>query len=157
MQKIILALCVIVFGLPAMAAPVEFKTASLTISDPFSRATNGENGAVFLKMENSTDTPIKLVKATGDVAKVIELHTHIQEGDVFRMREVDSMEIPAEGAIKLKPGGLHIMLLGLEKSLRQGGKFPLTLTFDNGETLDITVPIRSPGHTGCTCQHKKKS
>ena len=128
-------------------------TKLLQAEKPFSRATNGKNGAAFMTLHNHSQTPIKLIKATTSIAKTTELHTHIKEGDVFRMRPVPAIEIPANGSAILKPGGLHIMFLGLHHPLKEKDSFDLTLEFDNGTLLTLPVPIKKAGHMGCGCKH----
>ncbi len=133
---------------------------TIRIDAPFSRATTGKNGAIFLTLKNETTHPRSLLKATVSekIADHCELHTHIKEGSIFRMREVDALTIPEKGALVLKPGGLHIMLMGLKKPLSEDFFFELTLHFDKGETQTLMVPIKAAGaqNTSCSCgKHKK--
>lgn len=126
------------------------------VSKIFSRATNGQNGAVFLRLENTSSNDVKLIKAESDASNTVELHNHIKEGDVFRMRQVDTIDIPANAVAELKPGGLHVMLMGLKNPLIEGEAFNVTLLFDTGETQEIRVPIGKPGQmSGCCCHCKK--
>jgi copper(I)-binding protein len=62
------------------------------------------------------------------------------------MRPVEGgLEIPAGGAVELKPGGLHLMLIGLKAPLSEGGNVPLTLVFDNGMRVDAALSVRAMG------------
>ena len=96
-------------------------------------------------MKNSGAAADALVAAELPVAARAELHTHIKDGDVMRMRQVSSIDVPAGGTVNLQPGGLHIMLIDLKEPLRQGETFPLTLTFAKAGKVTVYVPVKSPG------------
>jgi copper(I)-binding protein len=73
------------------------------------------------------------------------LHTTIKEGDVMRMRQVQSIDVPAGGSTELRPGGLHVMLIGLAQPLVQGTKIPLTLSFERAGTVTVEVMVEAAG------------
>lgn len=113
----------------------------ITVSDVYARSANPRSGAAFMQIENVGPAD-RLVAAKGDVARRIELHTHVMEDGVAKMREVEGgIEIPADGMVVLKRGGLHVMMMGVETPLKDGESFPLTLVFeDAGEiAIDVTV------------------
>jgi copper(I)-binding protein len=125
-----------------MAAPLF--AGDITISDPYARSAgpNAPTGAAFMVIENAAPTPDRLLSATSDVAKRVELHTHIMEQGIARMRPVENgIEIPASGAHALKRGGDHVMLMGLTTSLDQGATFTLALTFEHAGEISIEVPV----------------
>ncbi|TMS57017.1 copper chaperone PCu(A)C [Imbroritus primus] len=74
-----------------------------------------------------------LVNATSPVARKVEVHEMKMDGNVMRMRAVQTLDLPAMQAVELKPGGYHIMLMGLAQPLKAGDKVPLTLTFRIGQ------------------------
>jgi periplasmic copper chaperone A len=79
----------------------------------------------------------------------IELHTHIMDGDVMRMREMEGgIPLPPGETVKLQPGGFHIMLLGLKQGLAAGSRFPLTLTFEKAGSVQVDVPVEAMGSMG---------
>lgn len=83
-----------------------------------------------------------LVAASTPVAETVELHEHIHDNGVMRMREVaDGLPIEAGKPLEMKPGGLHIMLLGLKGPLDAGTEIDLRLQFASGKTIDLTVPV----------------
>lgn len=106
------------------------QTAQLEIQAPWARATPGQaqNGVVYLAIVSPTTD--RLTAASSPVAKKAELHTMSMEGGVMRMRPLAAMDIPAGQTVALSPGGVHIMLLGLTRPLREGESFPLTLSFE---------------------------
>lgn len=124
-----------------------FKLGELTIGHPYARATapGQPAGGAYLSVSNAGTTGDKLVSASADVAKSVELHEMKMEGDVMRMREVSAVEVPAGKAVELKPGGLHIMLMGLKAPLKQGDKFPLKLKFEKAGEVTVTVNVEGPG------------
>lgn len=116
------------------------------VSDAYARSSTmmSSSGAAFMVLHNHADHDVTLIAAEADgLAERIELHTHIEdENGVMRMREVEGgMVIPAHGELHLKRGGLHIMFLGLQRSLSHGDSVDLTLVFDHGDPMDITVPV----------------
>lgn len=119
---------------------------SVTIHHPWARASatsQAKSGAIYLKLENNGDSDITLTGVDSDAAKRVELHTHIMsDSGVMQMREVEGgISIPAEGTEELKPGGLHIMLMGLTSPLSEGEVFDVTLTFSDGNTGTVAVEV----------------
>ncbi|MFM1694103.1 copper chaperone PCu(A)C [Aeromonas salmonicida] len=99
------------------------------------------NTAAFLVLKNDADKPVKLVAAASPEVGRAELHTHLHENGVMRMRQVESIAIPAKGEVALKPGSFHVMLFEV-RELSQGTSFPLTLTMDDGQTLELSLPVK---------------
>lgn len=97
---------------------------------------------VFMTLTNASKQDRFLIKALSDRAKKVELHNHIMEGGMMKMREVEKIKIPAKGKVTLKPGGLHIMLIGLSKPLQEGEKIPLTLVFKDGLKKAIEPEVK---------------
>ena len=99
------------------------------------------NTAAFMVLKNDADQPVKLVAAASAAAGRAELHTHLHENGVMKMRQVESIEIPAKGEAVLKPGSLHIMLFEVG-TLSEQTPVPLTLTMDDGQKLDLSLPVK---------------
>lgn len=105
----------------------------------------GANSAVYMGLINSADAADRLVAAQTDVANAVEIHETKMEGDVMRMQQVEGgIEIPAKTQVELKPGGLHVMLIGLTRDLNVGDKFPVTLQFASGKSLTVETEVRQP-------------
>ena len=100
------------------------------------------NSAAFMVLKNDTDQNRALVNARSNISKAVELHTHKKEGGMMRMRRVDKIDIDANSKTVLKPGGLHIMFIGLKHQLNKGDKVNLELIFDNGETVKLSIPVK---------------
>ena len=131
----------------AVAGAAVAQTGQLEISGAWARATPGkaENGAAYLTIQSPTAD--RLVSASSPVAKKAELHTMSMQGMVMKMRPLAGLDIPAGEPVTLKPGGDHIMLLGLNQPLREGQTFPLTLTFEKAGARPVTVTVEKPGAT----------
>lgn len=121
--------------------------AEITVTTPFSRASapTAKAGAAFLTMTIDAGSD-KLIAASSPVAEKVELHTHLMENGIAKMRPVEGgIPVTAGTPTELKPGGLHIMLIGLKSPLKQGESFPLSLTFEKAGTVAVTVPVQGPG------------
>lgn len=100
-------------------------------------------GAAFFTLKNAGKTEVRLVAAENPASNLTELHNHINEGGVMKMRQVKDIPVPAGGQAKLEPGGLHVMLIDLKQPLKAGDSVALTLRFDDGGKQLINVPVRA--------------
>lgn len=141
----------------APAAADDGKVGDLMLETPWARATPGaaKNGAAFMMIHNHGSATDRLVAAASDVAARVELHTHINKDGVMQMREVAGIEVPAGGMAELKPGGFHVMMMGLKAPLKEGESFPLTLTFENAGSATVDVKIESVGAMSGGMDHGK--
>ena len=139
------------------AAAHEFKLGPINIGHPYARATvSGQTtGGGFLKLENG-GADDKLLSASADVAKSVELHSMAMEGDVMRMRQLDGIALPAGKTVELKPGGLHIMFVGLKAPLKVGDTFPLKLKFEQAGEVEVMVNVEAPGAGAAAPAHQHK-
>lgn len=103
------------------------------------------NGAAYMTLFNSGNEIDRLIAASGNVAETIELHTHLMEDGVMKMRQIDAIEVSPEEHTVLEQGGLHIMLMGLQAPLQAGQRFPLTLEFEKAGTINIAVKVVKMG------------
>lgn len=128
---------------PAMAQDGPSSVGELQIEGVWARATPpaARQGAVYLAIRNGGKVPDRLVAVSAPVAAKAELHTHLDEGGVMRMRPVKAIEIAPGQSAALRPGGDHIMLVDLKAPLKEGERFPLTLRFEHSGTAVIDVPI----------------
>jgi hypothetical protein len=138
----------------AVADTQGIKAGDLTLSDMYARASvpGQSNGAAFLTIRNAGGTD-RLLSATAGVSNVIELHTTVREGDTMRMRKVEQIDVTGGATTELKPGGLHIMLIGLTAPLVQGGRVPLTLRFERAGEVRVELDVQAAGARGAAHQH----
>lgn len=101
------------------------------------------NSAAYMRVMNHGDTAQRIVSIKTGAARRAEIHTHIMDGDIMRMRRVEGgVEIPAHGEVVFKPGGHHVMLFGFSGKLAEGDQFPLTLVLERGGELEVMVKVR---------------
>jgi hypothetical protein len=100
------------------------------------------NGAIYVTLSNSGSQPDALVSASTDVAQKTELHETTRDGGVMKMRPVKEIPVPAGGKTELKPGGYHIMLMGLKHDLKPGEKVAVTLKFEHGGEAQVEAPVK---------------
>ena len=137
-------------ALGAVTAAPMGTVGEVAIHDAWARASLGQmrSGAAYLTLEVTGDRVERLIAVASPIAEKAALHTHVMDGDVARMRPVAAIEIAPGAPTVLEPGGLHIMLSGLERRLVEGETFPLSLTFESAGTVAIEVPIISMAHQG---------
>lgn len=135
----------------ALAAPVaaqDVRKGTLRVTAPWSRATapRAEVGAGYLTISNAGRTADRLLSATSPRAARVEIHTMSLDGSVMRMRPLpDGLEIPADGGVRLAPGGHHLMLLGLKAPLKAGERVPATLHFARAGAVQVSFLIGAAG------------
>jgi copper(I)-binding protein len=118
------------------------------VRDAWARATpaKAENGAAYLTIVSPTSD--RLTGVSTPVAKNAGLHNMVMEDGVMKMRPLVDIELPANVPVTLKPGGFHIMLMGLDHPLKPGESFPLTLSFEKAGTREVAVAVEKPGAMG---------
>lgn len=137
----------------ASASAQEYRLGGLRIVEPWTRVSPGKTGSAYLSVTNTGGEADRLIGASSPMAEKAELHTHQRDGDVMRMRPVQAIEVPPDESAVLKPGGLHIMLLGLKEPIRTGKSVPLTLRFEKAGAVEVELVVEAagaagPGHAG---------
>ena len=117
---------------------------TITADDPYVREVppGSPATAAFMTLHNSSDSTVRLISADNSIAEHTELHNHVELDGVMQMRQIEAIEVPAGGSTTLAPGGLHLMLIGLPSPVSEGDQVGLSLTFDNGDTLELDAPVR---------------
>ncbi len=116
----------------------------IMVDDPYVRAVppGQPNSASFMVLHNMGEKAGALTGASSPAAEVVELHTHTMEDGMMRMRKVEKIDLPAGEVVKLQPGGLHVMLIGLTQKLIPDEKISLTLVFEDGSSKQVEAPVR---------------
>lgn len=132
-----------------------YRFGPLTIEAPWARASAGaaRAGAAYLRIVNAGAEADRLVGVSSPAAESVELHTHMTTGGVMRMRRIEAVSVPGNTAAELKPGGDHVMLMGLTGPLKQGGTFPLTLSFEKAGKITVPVAVRPVTARGPGMKH----
>jgi copper(I)-binding protein len=127
----------------------ETRAGAILVTQPWSRAAmRGGSGAAFLTLRNTGTAPDRLLGASTPAAGKVELHSMVRDGDVMRMREQPAIDLPPGQEVVLRPGGLHIMMLGLAQPLDRGATLPLTLRFEQAGEVTIQVAVQAAGAAG---------
>ena len=117
------------------------------VVEAWARATPGgvTVGAAYAEIHAPATKGDKLVRVTTPAAERAEIHTHVNDGGVMKMRRLEALELAPGSVVKLKPGGKHLMLFGLKAPLAVGGSLPLTLTFEKAGDIEISATIAPIG------------
>ncbi len=141
MKKISLVFLTII--MLAACAPVAGSD-GISVSDVWVRAP-GATGGAFMLIRNGGAEPDRLLSASSNVAEAVEVHEMKMENDVMMMREMENgLAIPAGEAVKLAPGGYHIMLINLKQALAPGDKVTITLNFEKAGAVEILAEVKAP-------------
>ena len=122
-------------------------SASIRVENAWARATPGlaKNGGAYFTAVNTGREADRIVGVASEMSARTELHTHLHDNGIMRMRQVDGVDVPAGGRVTFKPGGHHIMFIGLRKPFRKGESFPVTLTFAKAGKLSVNVTVMGVG------------
>ncbi len=140
----------------AMADDGIYSVGDLVVQFPWSRASAGGAGAggAFMMIRNDGHHGDRLIGADSDIAARVQVHMTVMQDGVMRMRHAeDGVEVPAGGVAELKPGGFHVMLMGLKQPLEEGGTFPVTLVFERAGEITVDVQIREAGAMNAGMHH----
>lgn len=108
------------------------------------RPATGENTAAYMTINNPNTTADKLMKAECAFAEAVELHNHINDNGVMRMRPVNDVAVPAKMETTMKPGGLHVMLMRLKPAFKNQKTVPITLHFEKSGVITLDFPVQVP-------------
>lgn len=150
MKKLALATALIMgLSTPSFAGDI-------TVDAVWARASAGmaRAGAAFMTIKNSGDAD-KLIAAKAKVSSRAELHTHIHDNGMMKMRHIKNVVVPANGMAMLKPGGHHVMFMGLNAPFKEGSSFPLTLVFEKAGEINVKVSVQGVGAMKKAMDHSK--
>lgn len=148
MKKLLATLVLAGFCTTASAAGIHIK-------DQWARATveGMKMGGAFMTIHNDDKQQDFLLGGSTSVAERVEVHTHVNDNGVMRMREVEGgVPLAAGATTELKPGSYHIMFMGLKQPLKEGETVAVTLKFKNAKAQTVHIPVKtapkptSPAH-----------
>jgi copper(I)-binding protein len=126
----------------ALGAPAQAAGPTLAVSGAWSRpAVAGTNGVGYLVLTNTGKTADALVRVESALAARVEMHSSSMAGGVMSMKKLDRLAVPAGGAAAFAPGGNHLMLIGLTRTVKAGDTIPATLTFASGSKLQTALAV----------------
>ncbi len=153
MKKIALFTASLMFSAGVLAGAAD----AVSVHEPYVRLAppNAPATGAFMVIRNGGAKDVKVVKADNPVSKVTELHTHLNEGGVMKMRPVAGIDVKAGGEAVLKPGSLHIMMIDLKAPMKEGDVVPITLTFDDGSAKQVEAKVVRPMAAGMPMKEHK--
>ena len=128
----------------------------IQVEQPWARATapGAKVAGGYMLIRNSGAAADRLLSASSPVAARVELHVHINDNGVMRMREVRGYDVPAGGAFELKPGGAHLMFMEIKRPFKEGEKLPVKLKFEKAGEVNAEFVVGGMGATTTPMQHK---
>ena len=145
MTSIALLLSAAVIGLTSAAASAhDFKLGSLEIEHPYARATppNAPVSGGYMTIRNTGTEADRLLTGEAAFAERVEVHEMAMEGDVMKMRQLaDGLEIPAGGEVVLKPGGFHVMFIGIDSQFKPGETRKATVVFEKAGAIELEFQV----------------
>lgn len=132
-------------SLTSTAIGHQVTTDTLRAAHPFALPTppGAVNGAAYVDITALSGT-VTLIGASSAASSSVELHNMQMDGDMMQMRHVEEVRVEAGETITMRPGGgFHLMLIGLTEPLKEGGRFPLTLFFADGEEINLNVWVQN--------------
>jgi len=121
--------------------------AQTTVKEAWIRGTVAQQRATGMFAQITSAQGGRLVAVSSPAAGVAEVHEMAMDGSVMKMRAVPGLDLPAGKAVDLKPGGYHVMLMGLKQQLKDGETVPLTLVIEakdgKRETLEVKAPVKA--------------
>jgi hypothetical protein len=146
--QVFIAACVaiIAFASPLAAAHGYIK-GNIEVRHPWTRATppGAEVAAGYLEIRNTGRELDRVIGASTPAAERVEMHVTASEKGVMKMREVTSFEAPARKRLTLRPGGTHLMIVGLRKPFVKGQRIPLTLRFERAGDVRVELEVQVGG------------
>ncbi len=136
------------------AFPVQ---AQMGIEKPWARATapGATVAGGYMVLRNQGAAADRLLSASSPASAKVELHVHLNEGGVMKMREVPGYDVPAKGSFELKPGGAHLMFMDIKRPFKEGEKVPVKLKFEKAGEVSAEFHVGRLGEsTAPAGQHK---
>ena len=127
-----------------------YKAGAIQIEQPWARATpkGATIGAGYMKITNTGTEPDRLVGGSVPFAQRVEVHSMTMEQGVMKMREVkDGLEIKPGETVEFKPGGYHLMFVGIKQPVEQGKRVKGTLEFEKAGKVDVEYAVEPIGGT----------
>lgn len=126
------------------SAPAEGQGAPLTVSDPWTKATEDGMTGSFGLLENSSDEDLHVVGVSAEVGAKAELHVMVadEDGQMVMQQSPNGFTVPAGGSFELAPGGAHVMLMGLTEPIEPGEEVAYELELEDGSTVEVVSVAR---------------
>jgi hypothetical protein len=146
MRSVLVALiCAIAVGASARAETGQ--GVAITVEQSWARATTpgAKTAAAYMTIINNGPDDVRMIGASTPIAESVQFHVEKDDKGVMRMRRISAIDIKPGARFSFKPGGTHVMLVGVKEPLREGQTLPLTLDFETAGKVEVSIPIGKPG------------
>jgi copper(I)-binding protein len=136
---------------PVLVNAHRYQLGDIAITHPWAMtsvlsASDQANSPAYLTLKNRGRQSDTLLSASVEIARRVELYAVMDEGDDFKVQRVDRIEVPAGETIRLAPGGAHLLLRGLKKSLEEGQHFEMLLQFEQAGAIAVDLFVQPNAH-----------
>jgi copper(I)-binding protein len=131
--------------------------AQIQVDKPWARATapGAKVAGGYMLIRNAGGAADRLVAASSPAAARVELHVHINDNGVMKMREVPGYDVPAKGSFELKPGGAHLMFMDIRRPFKEGEKVTVKLKFEKAGEVSAEFHVGRLGGSSAPASHHK--
>ncbi len=146
MRRLLFA-CLFLFATPLLAH--SYKLGTIEIGHIWARATapGAHAASVYVPFRNTGTETDELIGGSTPVASNFMIHESYNENGIAKMRMLKALELAPNKPVGMRPGGKHIMLTGMNRQLKEGDKFLLTLVFAKAGKIEVEVTVHAPGAT----------
>jgi hypothetical protein len=129
--------------------------AQMQIERPWARATapGARVAGGYLLIRNQGAAADRLLSASSPASAKVELHVHLNDNGIMKMREVPGYDVPAKGAFELKPGGAHLMFVDIKRPFKEGEKVPVKLKFEKAGEVNAEFHVGRLGDSAAPAAH----
>jgi periplasmic copper chaperone A len=127
-----------------LLAPMANGGSDLVVEDAWIRAMppGSPNSAAYMSLRNTSERAVRVISVTGAVADQVEVHRSVNEQGVWKMQRLEALPVAAGATVELSPGGAHLMLFGLSRTLREGETVPLELLLEDGASVSFEATVQ---------------
>ncbi|ODS22981.1 hypothetical protein AB835_11300 [Candidatus Endobugula sertula] len=138
----LLFLSTIFFNHATVAGGIQIRHARINPTVPGMPVT-----AAYFHLKNNTHKERQLIEVKGNISDRIEIHEHTLVDGLMKMKQVNSVTIPANGIVTFKPGGYHLMIMNVKNRIHEGDHINLLLQFSDGSRQAFTASAKRPSST----------
>lgn len=150
---LMIAFAAVISASSVFAQPSLTSTVAPVVSASWIKTTIPGSAVSAAYMQIKSVTPFKLMKAESPAAGIVEIHDMKMNAGVMEMKALDAIDVPANKAIELKPGGMHVMLMNVKKPINKGDKIPMTLTFEGANKKTLLVKLELVARESAAARH----
>lgn len=142
-KKLLFTLGILFFSFSVFAANDEMASDVISVKSPLiqEKLIHGQTTAVFMELVNNGNLDHELVAATTPAAKLVQLHSTMSHHGDSAMQQISGITINPHKEKNLKPGGLHLMLMNIQKHLIRNQTIPITLIFNDGSWIQVKAKV----------------